>query len=101
MGASILWAPSVNLGSGGDKVYQMSQLVPLIQTPVGPFPFLFLNRPLQKMAKLLCTSSKAMRRTCRLLYDSVFGYSGKQSRMVSVNTEFSSISRPLYTTRTS
>jgi pimeloyl-ACP methyl ester carboxylesterase len=90
VGAAVLWAPSVSLGSGSDIVYQLSQLVPIFQTIVGPFPALFLNKPLQEVLHTLCTSSADNMDTCRLIYDSVFGYSGAQARLVSSEREHAS-----------
>jgi hypothetical protein len=47
----------LSLGSGTDIVYQLSRLVPVFQTIVGPFSALFLNRPLQEVLQTLRTAS--------------------------------------------
>uniref|UniRef100_A0A6G1S4L0 Gastric triacylglycerol lipase n=1 Tax=Aceria tosichella TaxID=561515 RepID=A0A6G1S4L0_9ACAR len=81
VGASVLWAPSVNLGSGSDIVFQLSYIVPFTQGIVGPLPALFLNRPLQTIFQRYCKSSPQALRTCNLMYDSAYGRGASQSTL--------------------
>uniref|UniRef100_A0A6G1SND1 Lipase member K n=1 Tax=Aceria tosichella TaxID=561515 RepID=A0A6G1SND1_9ACAR len=77
--SAILWAPSLNMGSAQDIVYQLSQLATIVQSYSGPIFFTFMHDQIIGIIQNICSTDHAQRNLCARLFDFFFGYSGHTS----------------------